>query len=109
MPRTTSFQPSPCRRRLGGLVLSVILVSPVSRAQTPMKTDPSTRTKSLGAPPTVADAKRFIEQAESRLLDLWIKAGRASWVAENFITEDTESISAYSDQAVIAGRAQLAR
>jgi peptidyl-dipeptidase A len=109
MPRTTTFQPSSCRRRLGGLVLSVILVSSVSRAQTPMKTDPSTRTKSLGAPPTVADAQRFIEQAESRLLDLWIKAGRASWVAENFITQDTESISADADQAVKAETAQLAK
>src|SRR3984893_10180091 len=109
MPRTTSFQPSSCRRRLGGLVLSVILVPSVGRAQTPMKTDPSTRTKSLGAPPTVADAKRFIEQAESRLLDLWIKAGRASWVAENFITGDTESISADADQAVKAETAQLAK
>jgi peptidyl-dipeptidase A len=109
MARTTSFQPSSCRRRLGGLVLSVILVPSVSRAQTPMKTDPSTRTKSLGAPPTVADAKRFIEQAESRLLDLWIKAGRASWVAENFITGDTESISADADQAVKAETAQLAK
>jgi peptidyl-dipeptidase A len=52
--------------------------------------------------PTVAEAQRFIERAEARLLDLWIKGQRASWVADNFITEDTELISADSDQAVKA-------
>jgi len=95
-------------RRLSGLVLLLILFSPVTRAQTPMKTNPSSETKSASAPPTVADAQHFIEQAETRLLDLWIKAGRASWVAENFITEDTEAISADADQVVKAETAKLA-
>ena len=44
-----------------------------------------------------------------RLLDLWIKSGRASWVAENFITDDTEAISADADAAVKAATADLAR
>jgi peptidyl-dipeptidase A len=47
-------------------------------------------------------------RAETRLLDLWIKSGRASWVAENFITDDTESISADADAAVKAATTELA-
>src|SRR6202165_4404720 len=96
------------KRYFGLLILSVVLLASVARAQTPMKTTPAPSTISSSALPTAAEAKRCIEQAETRLLDLWIKAGRASWVAENFITEDTESISADADQAVKAATAQLA-
>ena len=44
--------------------------------------------------PTAADAKTFVEDAEAELLDLAIKAGRADWVYLNFITEDTEKLTA---------------
>jgi peptidyl-dipeptidase A len=64
--------------------------------------------KPAGSVPTVAEAERFISQAETRLLDLWIKSSRASWVSENFITEDTESIAADAEQAVKAATSQLA-
>ena len=50
--------------------------------------------KSSSASPSVAEAERFIAQAETRLLDLRIKANRASWEAENFITDDTETLTA---------------
>src|SRR5271157_427179 len=45
-------------------------------------------------PPTPEEAKKFIETAEQRLFDLGVKAQRASWVQENFITVDTEQIAA---------------
>lgn len=45
-------------------------------------------------PPTVEEARKFIEEAEQNLFDLGIKAGRAAWVQENFITDDTEAIAA---------------
>src|SRR6202165_4855971 len=96
------------KRYFGLLILSVVLLASVARAQTPAKEDPPPVAKTTSAQPTPADAKRFIEQAETHLLDLWIKAGRASWVAENFITDDTESISADADQAVKAAAADLA-
>ncbi len=41
-----------------------------------------------------ADARRFVEQAERRLAELNLKQGRAQWVASNFITQDTEALSA---------------
>jgi len=62
-----------------------------------------------GPAPTVADAERFISKAETRLLDLWIKSGRADWLSENFITDDTEAIAADADAAVKAATVELAR
>src|SRR6202166_2171334 len=64
--------------------------------------------KAAGSAPSVAEAERFISRAETRLLDLWIKSGRASWLSENFITYDTEQISADADAAVKAATAELA-
>ena len=53
------------------------------------------------AAPTVAEAQQFIAMAETRLNTLGKKAARAGWVQNNFITVDTEKISAdaYSDLA----------
>ena len=70
---------------------------------------PSASAKNSTEAPTVAEAERFITEAEARLLDLWIKEARASWVSENFITDDTESIAADADAAVKAATAELAR
>jgi peptidyl-dipeptidase A len=64
--------------------------------------------KPASSAPTVAEAEKFISRAETRLLDLWIKNGRASWLSENFITYDTEQISAGADAAVKAATAELA-
>jgi peptidyl-dipeptidase A len=53
------------------------------------------------ADPTVAEAQAFIANAENRLELLGKKAARAGWVQNNFITADTQKISAdaYSDLA----------
>ena len=55
--------------------------------------------------PTVAEAQQFIEDAEARLLDLWIESGQASWVKANFITEDTEALEAKALEILIATKA----
>jgi peptidyl-dipeptidase A len=47
-----------------------------------------------GSTPTAEEARKFIEESEQRLFDLGVKAARASWVEENFITDDTERIAA---------------
>jgi len=52
--------------------------------------------------PTVAEAEAFIADAEANLLNLWIKAGRAAWVQQNFITNDTNALAA-SANAVLMG------
>ena len=84
-----------------------LALSANGQAEPPKKT--SSPMKADAAPPTVAEAERFISQAEIRLLDLWIKSERATWVSETYITDDTEAISADADAAVKAATADLAR
>jgi peptidyl-dipeptidase A len=57
---------------------------------------------------TVEEARQFVEEAEARLLDLWIKKDRAEWVQNNFITYDTEFMAAEAKKAVMAATAELA-
>ena len=44
--------------------------------------------------PSAAEAQQFMDKAEVRLADLSVKVNRASWVQENFITDDTEAMEA---------------
>jgi peptidyl-dipeptidase A len=44
--------------------------------------------------PTAAEAQKFMNKAEAQLADLSVKVQRASWVQENFITDDTEAMAA---------------
>ncbi|OLE15440.1 MAG: peptidyl-dipeptidase [Acidobacteria bacterium 13_1_20CM_4_57_11] len=60
-------------------------------------------------PPTVAGAQRFLEDVESRYFDLTNKAQRASWVEENFITEDTEQIAAEANQELNTFSAEMSK
>jgi peptidyl-dipeptidase A len=83
-------------------------LAPGAAAQTrAARKAPTSSARAVGEA-TVADAQRFMEKAETRLLELWVKQQRASWLADNFITDDTEQISADSDQAVKAATSDLA-
>ena len=46
------------------------------------------------AQPTAAEAKAFVDQAESQLATMNEYAARSSWVRANFITEDTQWLEA---------------
>jgi peptidyl-dipeptidase A len=59
--------------------------------------------------PTPAEAQKFIETAEQRLFDLSIKASRAAWVQENFITVDTEQIAADAAEEANTAATQYAK
>ena len=52
--------------------------------------------------PTVAEAEQFMKQAETRLNDQVVKASRAAWVQENFITYDTETLAADAQDQLTA-------
>jgi len=45
-------------------------------------------------PPTVAEAQEFMNKAEAQLFEQYVKVQRATWVQENFITDDTEAMAA---------------
>ena len=61
------------------------------------------------APPTPAEAKAFVEQAEQKLLALTVESDRASWVQSNFITDDTEALAATAGERRAVAAAALAK
>ena len=63
----------------------------------------------FAAPPTVQEAKKFLDDAEKKLLALANEAGQASWIQSTFITEDTEAIAAKANERAIAESVRLAK
>jgi peptidyl-dipeptidase A len=57
--------------------------------------------------PTVAEAEQFMKQAEARLNEFGVKTARASWVQENFITDDTQALSADAQDQFTAATTEL--
>ena len=60
-------------------------------------------------PPTVEDARKFIEDAERQVLALSVEAGRADWVKSTYITDDTETLAAKANERAIAATVALAK
>src|SRR5436309_7562864 len=65
----------------------------------------------LGAdnPPTVAEAKAFLDAAEAKLLTLSVESQRADWVKNTYITDDTETLAAKADERTIAATVDLVK
>src|SRR5262245_55844769 len=51
------------------------------------------------AGPTVEEARAFFATVDTDLRRLWVAASRADWVNQNFITDDTEAVSAAASEA----------
>jgi peptidyl-dipeptidase A len=73
--------------------LLLVLVSAVASAQSP----------------SVQDARKFLDDAESKLGVLSEEAARADWVHANFITFDTEALASAADQRAIDEGVRLAK
>jgi peptidyl-dipeptidase A len=54
-------------------------------------------------------AKKFIEDAEAKLLKVNVDASRADWVKATYITEDTETLAAEADERAINATVELAK
>ncbi len=77
-----------------------ILIAAALHAVVPGAPAAAQAAASRGArPPTVADAAAFMARAESVLTDLAVKAARADWVANTYITFDTEELTAQAQEA----------
>ncbi len=98
MARTSS-------RRALALTLGALLLAVPALAQ-PVTPAPTAKARTR---PTVAEAKAFTDRAEERLLALSNRQGRADWVAQTYITDDTEKISAHANQELIAATMELAK
>ena len=89
---------------LWGVAACLFTVLPASRGQTPpAKSDASK------APRPAEEAKKYINDAEMELFDLGLKASRAAWVQENFITDDTEKIAADAGEVLNTASAKYAK
>lgn len=60
------------------------------------------------APPTVQEAKEFLEQAEKDIVELSGFASKVYWVQANFITDDTNSLAAMAGTQVAKMSTRLA-
>lgn len=58
--------------------------------------------------PTVTDAEQFVASAEAELLRLNLEAQRAAWIADTYITPDTEALVAKANEAATAKSVELA-
>ncbi len=86
------------------LLASVLAVAAPAAAQGKPMTQAMSQT-----PPTVDEARAFVEDAEKRLLALWIDRERASWVQSTYITPDTELMAAQAAEKVINATVELAK
>jgi peptidyl-dipeptidase A len=83
------------RAAVGTALLLSYIVSPAASSAAGAPAAPP------GAKPTVEDARRFVDQANARLLELSNRLQRAQWVGVTYITDDTEKISSeYNEQAI---------
>jgi peptidyl-dipeptidase A len=61
------------------------------------------------ARPTAAEAQAFVTEAEARLKALAEEAGRAEWIKNTYITEDSEILAAQANQRAISAAVELAK
>ncbi|HTW65247.1 MAG TPA: M2 family metallopeptidase [Bryobacteraceae bacterium] len=59
--------------------------------------------------PTLAEARAFLDRAQSKLLELTTEDQRADWVKSTYITYDTEILAAQADEDQIAATMALAK
>src|SRR5262245_8181192 len=58
---------------------------------------------------TADAAKKFLDEANATLLKLGVSGSQAGWVAQNFITDDTEALDARGTQQLADAGAQYAK
>src|SRR6185369_4319828 len=61
------------------------------------------------AEPTVADAKKFLDDADKRLFDLSLELNQAQWIQSTYITNDSEAVSARANERAISEAVRLAK
>ena len=65
--------------------------------------------ETTAAPKSASDAKQFLGNVNETMLRLGIEAAQAGWVAQTYITDDTEALDARATQSVIEAVARYAK
>jgi peptidyl-dipeptidase A len=102
-PTTLRFK-QPLTRAIFAAVtmLFVVICAAQTAANKPVKS------AAKPAAPTVVEAEKFVLEAEARLEKLQNNAQRAEWVAENFITDDTEAMTAQAGEQLLKAGGETA-
>jgi peptidyl-dipeptidase A len=87
-------------KKLGLTVAASVLVSAVAA---------SAATQAPGNAPTVAEAQKFVDEAEAKLMELSVEASRAGWVQSTYITDDTELLAAKANERAINAGVEYAK
>src|SRR5262249_12390620 len=58
---------------------------------------------------TPEEARKFIDEAEQKLLVLGVDAARADWIKATYITDDSEAVSALLDERAINATVDYAK
>src|SRR5215467_7931471 len=90
------------------LFLGAVLFARVALAQTTAKAPAAKKPSHLHSSVTLAEAQAFMKKVEDQLTDLGVRSQRAGWVQENFITDDTEAMSAQAQEESTAAVTKLA-
>lgn len=93
------------RNHVAALLVAAIFGGGAGAAQA---ADTPAHAPAVKGKPTVAEAQRFIADAEARLNALYGDQTRGEWVAENFITDDTEAITSYFGEKYLTASGELA-
>jgi peptidyl-dipeptidase A len=59
--------------------------------------------------PTPEEAKKFIDEAEQKLLVLGVDAARADWIKSTYIIDDSEAVAALLDQRAVDASVDYAK
>src|SRR6476469_2946764 len=87
--------------RLGAALAVAVALTAACTVSAPGGTSPA------GA--TADEAKKFLDEANATLLKLSISGSQAGWVAQNFITDDTEALDARGTQQLADAGAKYAK
>ena len=69
----------------------------------------SQEAKKVASQNHIEEAKKFIQDAEAKLLAVNVEASRADWVKATYITDDTETLAAKADERAINATVELAK
>src|ERR1051326_8024946 len=59
--------------------------------------------------PTPEEARKFIDEAEQKLLTLGVDAARADWIKSTYIIDDSEAVAALLDERAINAAVDYAK
>ena len=82
--------------------------------QVPGTPQPSTMTTAAAAPaqgpPTVDEARAFVDATEAKIREVWVRGAQADWINQTDLTDDTDALSASAaaETARVLGEAIVA-